>query len=603
MHDWIEKLAKIDELTVIDQAVDVELEMAHLAYAEAKKEGGGKALLFTKPVRGDREYQMPVLMNLYGSQKRVNLIFGGDIEPIADRVKNLLKPDIPKTLLGKLKKLIELAKLRTLFPKRYLMRGFCQAKIMTKDEIKLSDLPILKTWKYDGGAFITMGQVYTQTLDGKQQNLGMYRLQVFDDRTLGLHWQIHKDSSSFFDEYEAANTPMPVSIAIGGDPLYTWCATAPLPKGVFELLLYGFIRGKNAKLVKCRTNELFVPDDADIVIEGWIQNPKERKLEGAFGDHTGYYTAIEPYPFLTVSAITTAMKPVFLATVVGKPPIEDKFMGLPTERIFLPLLRTSVPELIDYKMPENGVFHNLIVAKIKTRYEANALQAMHAFWGVGQMSFVKHAIFVGANAPELTNYERLAKYCLDRFLPQKMLISEGVLDALDHSSPKPLRGGKLGIDLTGEIVPNACNILSDDRLFEMISRVAPEIVALKQYMIGTTNPVSLIVINKTTSVKHLYHKLRPFKHHLALVFVMDNHNNDVENIYMSVWRIVNNIDAIRDIYINDRFVLFDATNKDTSDGYDREWVKDTDCDAETIETLRKKGLWNYDEAFHKKWQL
>ncbi|MDR2152383.1 MAG: menaquinone biosynthesis decarboxylase [Helicobacteraceae bacterium] len=602
MREFIKRLANDGELRVIDDEVDIYLEMAHIAYAEVKKEGGGQALLFTKPKRGEKAFQTPVLMNLYGSHRRVEMIFGCNVEHIASQVQKLVAPDHPMTLRGKIAKAFELFKLRKCFPKRSDKRGECQARILLGGEAKLSDLPILTTWKEDGGAFITMGQAYTRSLDGKARNLGMYRLQVFDDQTLGLHWQIHKDSNGFFREYEKAGVPMPVSIAIGGDPLYTWCATAPLPRGIFELMLYGFIRKKSANLVKCVTNDLYAPGDADFIIEGFIDNPGQRKIEGPFGDHTGYYTPREAYPFMRVSAITSKNDPIFTATVVGKPPIEDKYMGYPTERIFLPLFKTSCPELIDYSMPENGVFHNLILAKLRVCYDAHAFQAMHAFWGVGQMSFVKHAIFVDENAPDLSDYEALLRHCLDRFSPDRALVSFGVLDALDHSSPKPLAGGKLGLDLTGDCVENKIALLSDQELFERIKTTLPEAIALKQYATDSANPIALLQIRKSRSVKAIAPALEELKNHIAIVVILDEKNNDVNNGYMSLWRVCNNIDAARDLIIGE-IVLLDATTKDDRDGFCREWPKDVDCDRDVIENLRKRGLWKFDEAFEKKWQL
>ncbi|MDR1451606.1 MAG: menaquinone biosynthesis decarboxylase [Helicobacteraceae bacterium] len=602
MRAWIERFEKMGELKVIYEKVDLELEMAHIAYAEAKKEGGGRALLFAKPTRDGEVLQTPVFMNIYGSRKRTEAIFGREIEQIAARVQKLIAPDHPTTVGGKIAKLLDLWRLRKCFPTRSKKRGECQARILLGKEAKLSDLPILKTWKEDGGAFITMGQVYTRSLDGKARNLGMYRLQVFDDHTLGLHWQIHKDSSAFFCEYEKAGVPMPVSVAIGGDPLYVWCATAPLPKGIFELLAYGFIREKRAKLVRCVTNDLFVPGDADFTIEGFIDNPSARLIEGPFGDHTGYYTPKEAYPFMRVGAITSKRDPVFAATVVGKPPIEDKYMGYPTERIFLPLFRTSCPELIDYKMPENGVFHNLIIAKLRTRYDGHVLQAMHAFWGVGQMSFVKHAAFVGEDAPDLDDYEATLEYCSDRFSTDRVVVASGALDALDHSSPQPLFGGKLGLDFTGAKVKKKVSAVSDRELFDKIKPLVPEAIKLKQYAINGANPIALLQIRKVRPVKAFASALESLKEYLSIVIALDDRNNDVENGYMSLWRICNNIDAARDLTLG-AIVLLDATTKDEADGFNREWPKDTDCDRDTIKRLRQKGLWDYDEAFERKFQL
>lgn len=246
----------------------------------------------------------------------------------------------------------------------------------------------------------------------------MYRLQVYDKNHLGLHWQIHKDSQLFFHEYAKAKVKMPVSIAIGGDLLYTWCATAPLPYGVYELMLYGFMREKKAQVMPCLSNSLSVPRDCDIVIEGFVDCEK-LELEGPFGDHTGYYTPIESYPVLEVKTISYKKDSIYLATVVGKPPLEDKYMGYLTERLFLPLLQMNAPNLIDYCMPENGVFHNLILAKIHTRYNAHAKQVMHAFWGVGQMSFVKHAIFVNEDAPNIRDTNAIIEYILENFSKEK----------------------------------------------------------------------------------------------------------------------------------------------------------------------------------------
>ncbi|MGE4296228.1 MAG: menaquinone biosynthesis decarboxylase [Campylobacterales bacterium] len=602
MRQFIEQLKRENELTVIDQEVDINLEIAHLAYAEVKKEGGGKALLFTHPVSGDRKFDVPVLINLYGSKKRTEMIFGTSVDGVANEVQGLLHLAPPKTFGGKIAKLFEMARLRHVFPKRLKGSGACQEVVQTGDSVRLSDLPVLTTWPEDGGPFITMGQVYTKSLDGKLNNVGMYRLQVYDDRTLGLHWQIHKDSSNFFNEYEKAGERMPVSIAIGGDPLYTWCGTAPLPKGLFELMLYGFVRRKPARLVKCKTNDLYVPEDADYVIEGWVENPKERRIEGPFGDHTGYYTLQEPYPVLNVTAITRRKKPIYLATVVGKPPIEDKYMGWPTERIFLPLLRTNVPELIDYRMPENGVFHNLIIAKLKTLYPGHALQAMHSFWGVGQMSFVKNAIFVDESAPDLSDDEALFRHILQHLSPDRLLISSGVLDALDHSSPKALIGGKLGIDATGEAVQTNIWPLSDADLFAKAKALVPELIALKQYGSDTPNPVTLLQYEKRLPARVVFEKLRPLSDHLRIVIALDEKYNDVENAYMSLWRTANNMDALRDLML-EPFIFIDATNKGEMDGFDRQWPGDTDCDRAAIERLRAKGLWSFDEGFMKRWQL
>jgi len=594
----VELLKAQNRLRVIEQEVDVDLEMAHVAYIEVKKEPS-QALLFTNPVKGAKKFDMPVLMNLFGTFERTEMLFGRDIEDVASEIEKLLHLKPPQTLMQKFSMLTDLFALKNVFPKKLSGRGACQEVIQT--DVDLTAFPILKTWSEDGGAFITMGQVYTTSLNGEMVNLGMYRLQVYDKNHLGMHWQIHKDSSHFFDQYKEAGKRMPVSIAIGGDPLYTWCATAPLPYGVNELLLYGFIKNSPAKTVKSLTNNLYIPEDVDMVIEGFVDTSK-MKIEGPFGDHTGYYTLEEPYPVMKVEIITHKKEPIYLATVVGKPPIEDKFMGWATERIFLPLLKTTAPDLIDYHMPENGVFHNLILAKIKPHYKGHATQIMHAFWGVGQMSFVKHAIFVDENAPKLTDYDALIKYILNRFSEKTLLITKGITDALDHSSNEALIGGKLGIDATGEIVKTDFEILSDSQLLEKMQTKAKEIKSLRQYYTDTQNPITVISIEKNRKASEIFDDIKELKQHFSIVAIVDENSNDLDNPYMLVWRVVNNIDAGRDVYING-FIGIDGTNKNSLDGFERRWPGDVNCDDKVLNSLQERGLIDIDDEFKKRYYL
>lgn len=590
MRQTLDLLKAHNELKIITEPLDIELEIPHLAYLEVKKPDS-KALLFTNPTRGNTSFEIPVLMNLFGNFKRVELLIG-DTQEIAKEIAFMLKLKPPKNFQEALKFLPRLLNLRHLSPKILNTRGLCQEVIKTNNEINLTSLPILKTWSDDGGAFITMGQCYTQSLDGSVKNLGMYRLQVYDRNHLGLHWQIHKDSVGIFEEYKKAKQKMPVSIAIGGDPLYTWCATAPLPYGMFELMLYGFIKKRKAKMVKCVSNPLFVPYDSDIVIEGYVDTEVLRD-EGRFGDHTGFYTPIEPYPVLEVSAITHKQNPIYLATVVGKPPLEDKYLGYPTERIFLPLLQTTTPSLVDYYMPENGVFHNLILAKIKARFPSQAKQSMHSFWGVGQMSFVKHAIFVGEDSPSLQSSE-IIPYILNRFSVKNCLFSEGVCDALDHSSPNFAEGGKLGIDCTGNEVENPpLEILDNQDLLDNLSSIIPLSKTLRQYFLDTKNPITLLGVQKDSHSLQKFLKKSAFANlqkHLRILILLDDSKNDLENLYMILWRVVNNIDSKRDIRILGEIVVIDATDKNADDGYHREWPKETDCDSKTLESLAQKGL-------------
>ncbi len=603
MKRTLDLLRQKGELKVIDEPLDIYLEIPHLAYAEVKKENS-KALLFTHPVdkKNNITFDTPVAMNLYGSYARTELLFGRSVESVASEIENLLHMKPPSSFKDKFSMLGDLFSLKSVFPKRLKGEGECQQIKYLGNEVDLYKLPVLTTWEQDGGPFITMGQVYTQSLDGSMVNLGMYRLQVYDKNRLGMHWQIHKDASHFFDQYQKAGRKMPVSIAIGGDPLYTWCATAPLPYGVNELLLYGFVKKESARIVKSLTTPLFIPEDADFVIEGWV-DPNEMKIEGPFGDHTGYYTLEEPYPVMEVSAITQKKDAVYLATVVGKPPLEDKYMGWPTERVFLPLLKTSAPDLIDYHMPENGVFHNLIFAKMKTLYKGHAKQFMHVFWGAGQMSFVKHAIFVDEKAPELDDYEAFIRYVLNRFAVKKMFISEGIVDALDHSSPETLVGGKLGIDATSEEKIDPPEVLEDTNLLEQVKQLLPEVKAMRQYMTETSNPVTVVALDKTRPSKACFQALKPLYKHLRIVVFVDDHKNDLDNAYMLTWRVVNNIDAQRDLFIDGDTVGVDGTNKTGVDGFERRWPDDVECTPSVVESLKKRKLWDLSEELEKKYQL
>jgi len=603
MQDVVQWLKDNGNLKIIDEPLDVELEIPHVAYVEVKTDDS-RPILFTKPISKAKgiEYDMPVLMNIFANKPLTEKIFGKHPDELAEGIDALLKLKPPKGFKAKLAMIPKLFSLKNVFPKRLNFKGECQEVIIPKEEVDLDILPILKTWEEDGGPFITMGQVYTQSLDGEMQNLGMYRLQQYDKNRLGMHWQIHKDASHFFDQYQRAGKKMPVTVAIGGDPLYIWCGQAPMPHGMFEMLLYGFVRNKNAQLVKSITNDIHIPRDVDVVIEGFV-DPELMEIEGPFGDHTGYYTLKEPFPVMDVETITMKKNPVFQATVVGKPPLEDKYMGWATERIFLPMLKPMAPDLIDYNMPENGVFHNLILAKMKTLYKGHAMQFMHAFWGVGQMSFVKHALFVGENAPELEESEALAEHILNRLSPERVFITQGIVDHLDHSSSEQFVGGKLGVDATGdEVEKGVKDLLSDSELLYKIQEIESNVVELKQYFTQTKTPICVITVNKEKSQLKLIKKLKVLKEHIKLLIIVDKENNDINDVYMLVWRVVNNIDAGRDVVLKP-FIAVDATNKGDVDGFKREWPGDTFCTKDVLDMLQDKGLIDIDEAFIKKFGL
>ncbi|EAL4257500.1 menaquinone biosynthesis decarboxylase [Campylobacter coli] len=596
MKEFIQILKENDLLRVIEEPVDVDLEIAHLAYIEAKKGEKGKALLFKNPIdkKLNKQYKFPVLMNTFCNEKALNLAFGRDYEEVAEEISKLTKLHIPTSFKAKMDFFMNLLSFKNVPPKRLKKN-----KALYDYEIlnSLEELPMLKTWEDDAGKFITMGQVYTQNLDKTQNNLGMYRLQMSDKNELLMHWQIHKDGANFYHEYKNAGfKKMPVSIAIGGDPLYIWCSQAPLPKGIFELLLYGFIKKTPVKLTPCE-NGIFVPYDSDVVIEGYV-DLEEFKVEGPFGDHTGFYTPAELFPVMKVEKIYAKKEAIYQATVVGKPPLEDKIMGLGTERIFLPLLQTSVPDLLDYNMPENGVFHNLILAKIDAKYPAHAQQIMHAFWGVGQMSFVKHAIFVDKKAPNLDDYDALIPYILNRFNTNKILISEGICDQLDHASPNSCFGGKAGLDACEEAMVEELEILEDEKLLELFTtKIEP--VNLKQFYKESKSPIVCILLDKKEKIEQSFEKLLEFKKHFRILVFLDAENK-LENSYMLVWRVVNNIDAKRDIFIKEERLGVDASAKGEAEGYLRAWPKQTDCTKSVIEDLILRNiLENNPDLFNK----
>jgi 4-hydroxy-3-polyprenylbenzoate decarboxylase len=603
MKNTIKILKENNLLKIINKEVDVNLEIAHIAYIEAKKRQNQKpkALLFTNVVdkANNKKFTIPVLMNTFCNDKAIEL-FVGDINDIANNIGTILKPKMPKGFLNKLKALKNIINIKNTLVKKVKKTTKYDNEHIIKlgDNVNLFDIPILKTWSDDSGKFITMGHVYTQSLDGSKKNLGMYRLQVYDKNTLGMHWQIHKDGNHFFHEYKKAGKKMPVSIGIGGNPLYIWCGQAPLPIGIYELGLYGFIKKQRAKVVKCVTNELFVPIDCDFIIEGYVDT-QMLKDEGPFGDHTGYYTLKEPYPVLKVNAIISKKEPIYQATVVGKPPLEDKYMAKATQHIFAPMLKITAPYLIDYNMPENGVFHNFILVKIKTLYPAGATQCMHSLWGIGQMSFVKNIIVVGENAPKLDDYKNLTKYILDNFDISKVLFSKGIIDALDHTSDKFAYGGKIGIDVTCEIIKqnkdnnknNDFKPLKDKELFAKLKEINKDTKTLKQFFTTTNNPITIISVDKSKSQAFYFNKIAKLNKHLKILIIVDELRNDINNLYMILWRVVNNIDGNRDVKIINNVVFVDGTNKTKKhDNFLREWPDDVLCDKNVLKSLQKRKL-------------
>ena len=453
LREFIAKLEAAGELKRISAEVDTHFEITEITDRVSKMEGGGKALLFEN-VRGSK---YPVLMNMMGSDRRMAMALGVDnLDEISKRIDNLLKGVMsPKnTLMDKLRMLPLLQDVAKWFPRKSSSRGECQEVVWQGDEVDLRKLPILTSWPADGGAFITLPMVCTKDPETGIPNMGMYRMQIFDSKTTGMHWHRHKTGARHYDGYKRLGKRMPVSVAIGGDPAYIYSATAPMPDNMDEMLLAGMLRQKPVKLVKCLTNDIYVPADCDFVLEGYVDPTEELSVEGPFGDHTGFYSLSDLYPKFHVVAITSRRDAIYPATIVGVPPMEDAYSAKATERIFLAPIRLAVqPEVRDLYMPMEGTAHNLAIVSIAKRYLGQPQKVAQGLWGAGQMMFNKYLVIT----PEDTNIrsrEELFKL-LRHFDPERHLIhSEGILDVLDHSAPERGYGAKLAIDLT-DIDPEA----------------------------------------------------------------------------------------------------------------------------------------------------
>jgi 4-hydroxy-3-polyprenylbenzoate decarboxylase len=436
---FVRALRGAGELATIEAPVDPRLEIAEITDRVVK--AGGPALLFTN-VRGSR---FSVLTNQFGTERRAALAFGAkSLREVEERLRRTIDLALPPTLGGKLGRLASLAAAGASAIPRRVDRAPSQEVVM--DPPDLTKLPVLTTWPLDGGPFITLPLVFTRDPQTRRVNVGMYRVQIYDARTTGMHWQRHKQGRSHADKW---GRNIPVAIAVGGDPALTYAATAPLPPIVDELAFAGFLRGAPVRTTKAKTVDLDVPADADFIIEGWVDN-EDLRVEGPFGDHTGVYSAADLYPTLHVSAITHRRDAIWGATVVGKPPMEDAWLGKATERIFLPLLQAVVPEIVDYNLPVEGGFHNLAIVAVKKSYPGQAKKVMNALWGLGHMMMLTRCLLVVDHDIDVHDVRGVVWYALNNVDPSRdLVIMPGPVDDLDHSGSYELAlGHKLGIDAT-----------------------------------------------------------------------------------------------------------------------------------------------------------
>jgi 4-hydroxy-3-polyprenylbenzoate decarboxylase len=441
LQHFVEVLEKQGELVRIKEPVSPNLEITEITDRVSKK--FGPALLFEN-VPG---YDMPVLMNAFGSMKRMCLALEvGSFEEISDEILSFLEAEAPDTLIKKLKMLPKLARLANIFPKT-VNRAPCQEVVLRDDEVDLTKIPVLTCWPGDGGPFVTLPLVFTHHPETGKRNLGMYRLQVFDRQTTGMHWHRHKGGAQHYRVAERRGERLPVAVAIGADPATIYAATAPLPEDLDEMIFAGFLRQEPVEMVDCVNVPLQVPASSQIVLEGYVE-PGERRVEGPFGDHTGYYSLPDEYPVFHVTTMTRRRQPIYPATIVGQPPMEDCYMAKATERIFLPLIQKTLPEIVDLNLPMEGVFHNLAFISIDKRYPGHARKVMHALWGLGQMMFTK-MILIFDREVDVQDLAQVLWRLGNNVDPRRdVVFVDGPVDALDHASPLPHYGSKMGVDCT-----------------------------------------------------------------------------------------------------------------------------------------------------------
>lgn len=606
------------ELVRIKNFVDPKLEMAEITDRVSKSGNGGKALLFE-----NTGYGIPVLMNAYGSEHRMCMALGvNDLNDVAKEIETLfhLLSSPKENIFDKLKLLPKLGQFASWMPKIKGGRGECQ-EIIVKDP-DITKLPVITCWPKDGGPFVTLPIIHTKDPNTNARNVGMYRMQVFGPTLTGMHWHKHKVSAKHFNEYKKLNRVMPLAVALGGDPVYAYSATAPLPENVDEYMLAGFLRKKRVELVKCLTQPgVEVPADADFIIEGYVDPNDELIWEGPFGDHTGYYSLPDWYPRFHITAITHKKNPVYPATIVGIPPQEDAWLGKATERIFLaPIKMTLVPEIIDMDMPVEGVFHNLVIAQIKKDFAGQGQKVMNAMWGAGQMMFNKILVITAPpNLPpagggtlgssfKISEYENLARDVFKNINPARdIYFSQGPMDVLDHSCSKLGFGGKMCIDGTfkfdeerdeNQVSDTTCQ-LTDVMIKEKFS----EIKAINISMLEKGIPCVIVSLekNRKNHVKEVHQAICNLKETEGIKMILYvEHTVDANDLTTALWRFCNNLDPNRDNILIQQNSLYatgktfscmglDGTRKTKEhDNFQRDWPNIIVAADETIKEVDNK---------------
>jgi 4-hydroxy-3-polyprenylbenzoate decarboxylase len=605
LRAFIETLEQAGELVRIREFVDPVLEIAEITDRVSKTADRNKALLFE-----NTGTEFPLLINSMGSERRMCIALGvKELDDVIHDIEDIFKTiSAPKNgLLEKLAMLPQLGKFASWMPKVVSGRGACQEVTMANPS--LDKLPILKCWPQDGGRFITLPAIHTKDPNNGIRNIGMYRMQVFDGGMTGMHWHKHKVSARHFNEYKKLGKRMPVAVALGGDPVYTYAATAPLPENVDEYMLAGFLRKKKVELVRCITQpELEVPADADIIIEGYVEPDEELIWEGPFGDHTGYYSLPDFYPRFHVTAITHKKDAVYPATIVGIPPQEDAWLGKATERIFLtPIKMTMVPEITDMNMPVEGVFHNLVITTINKEYAGQGPKVMNAMWGAGQMMFNKILVLadgVATSKIKIDDYKALAHYVFNNVNPvTDIYISQGPMDVLDHSCSKLGFGGKICIDGTKKMEEELSTPLVPFKLSTAFSAATmmaqyPEVKGINDKLAKEWDiPVLFVAVKKARPyhVTELHEQLcaQPGMDKIKMILYVE-HTVNAADIADVLWRFCNNMDPKRDHFYAGKgknILGLDGTLKSKKfDDFDRPWPNIIVADDATIATVDKK--WN-----------
>ncbi|HWK06676.1 MAG TPA: menaquinone biosynthesis decarboxylase [Puia sp.] len=607
-QEFIQALEKAGELVRIKTYVDPRLEIAEITDRISKSGNGGKALLFE-----NTGTDFPVLMNAYGSEKRMCMALGVEhLDDVTREIEGLFRLlSAPKeSILDKLKLLPKLGQFASWMPKVRSGRGECQEVVQTNPDISL--LPVITCWPKDGGPFVTLPIIHTKDPNNGSRNVGMYRMQVFGPTLTGMHWHKHKVSAKHFSEYKKAGKRMPVAVALGGDPAYAYSATAPLPENVDEYMLAGFLRKKKVELVKCITQpEIEVPADADFVIEGYVEPTEELIWEGPFGDHTGYYSLPDWYPRFHITAVTHRKNAVYPATIVGIPPQEDAWLGKATERIFLaPMKMTLVPEIIDMDMPVEGVFHNLVIARIQKEYTGQGQKVMNAMWGAGQMMFNK-ILVIADEKVLIQDYLLLAQYVFRNLNPATdVYFSQGPMDVLDHSCSKLGFGGKMCIDGTykaeEEVDNDQYQLLAtryEGLTAAMIVNRHPEVEKVNLSLLAKKIPCLILSVrkNRPGHIRELHEALcdLPEMEGIKMVLYVE-HTVDAMDLPVALWRFCNNLDPKRDhipaqkksaITPGKKFVCLglDGTRKTKElDNFQRDWPNIIVADDATIKAVDTK---------------